>query len=71
MRRERWGEELQQQQQQPQPGVLDRTAQAGYSGKEIRKEVWEVGLYRVSEVLQDSASEVVPRQRRQNVQEDH
>lgn len=69
MRRERWGEELQQQ--QPQPGVLDRTAQAGYSGKEIRKEVWEVGLCRVSEVLQDSASEVVPGQRRQNVQGDH
>lgn len=69
MRRERWDEELQQQ--QPQPGVLDRTAQAGYSGKKIRKEVWEVGLCRVSEVLQDSAPEVVLGQRRQNMQEDH
>lgn len=54
-----------------EPGVPDRTAQTGYSGEERRKEAWKGGLSSVSEVLQDSASVLGPRQRRQEVQEDH
>lgn len=58
--------------EQQQPRVLERTAQTGHSDKAAWKGKWPGKLDSlVSEVLQYSASVVVPGQRKQNMQKDY